>query len=77
MLVKAVPNILNIAMKIDCPLSVFPRLKNMTTNSTDISKFCPKAAYTPLLSPRKVPPNNIILKAEAKGTTKAEYNFNG
>jgi hypothetical protein len=48
----------------------------MATNSTDISKFCPKAAYTPSTSPRKVPPNNIILKAEAKDTTKEKYNFN-
>ncbi len=50
----------------------------MTTNSTDISKFCPKAAYTPSSSPppRRVLPNIITLKSEDKEITKAEYTFN-
>ena len=71
-----VPNILKTAIKIDCPLSVSPRLKNIKTNSTDINRFCPKAAYTPSISPRYSPPVNIILKAEAKATMKMVYIFN-
>ena len=57
------PNILKMAMKIDCPLSEFLRLKNITTNSTEISKFCLNAAYTPSTSPRYNPPDNIMLNA--------------
>ncbi len=56
-MVKPVPNILNLATKIDCPLNPFTHLKNIITNGIDISRFRLEAVYTQSMSPKCSPSN--------------------
>jgi hypothetical protein len=63
-------------MKIDWPLNPLLLLKNICTNSIDIKRFCPNAAYTPLLSSSKIASHSITLNKETINNPKAVHTFN-
>ena len=63
-------------MKIDWPLNTLLLLKNIYTNSIDIKRFCPNAAYTPSLSSNKIASDSITLNEETINNPKAVHTFN-